>query len=58
MKGSEPFPPISITRLGVIVCDTLRKTIILFEERQVGHISNMVDIVTSMQMAEKIISFT
>jgi selenium metabolism protein YedF len=42
--------------LGILVCGPCLKTFNLLEQKQVGELTSMVDIVTSMQMADKVIS--
>jgi selenium metabolism protein YedF len=61
VEGSEALPQLQeLARegLGILVCGPCLKTFDLFEKRQVGELTSMVDIVTSMQMAEKVISLT
>ena len=41
-----------------MVCGPCLKTFNLLEKKQVGELTSMVDIVTSMQMADKVISLT
>jgi selenium metabolism protein YedF len=43
--------------LGILVCGRCLETFRLLEKKQVGEITNMLDIVTAMQVAEKVISF-
>ncbi len=42
--------------LGILVCGPCLKTFNLLEQKQVGELTSMLDIVTSMQMADKVIS--
>lgn len=42
--------------IGILVCGKCLETFGLVEKRQVGENANMLDIVTSMQVAEKVIS--
>ncbi len=44
--------------LEILVCGRCLETFGLLEKKRVGAITNMVDIVTSMQVAEKVISLT
>ena len=60
-EGSEVLPQLQELAdegLGILVCGPCLKTFNLFEKRRVGEITNMLDIVTSMQMADKVISLT
>jgi len=59
VEGSEVLPQLQALEdagLGILVCGPCLKTFNLFEKRQVGELTSMVDIVTSMQMADKVIS--
>ena len=61
VEGSEALPQLQELAgegLGILVCGPCLKTFNLFEKRQVGELTSMVDIVTSMQMADKVISLT
>ena len=61
VEGSEVLPQLQELAgagLGILVCGPCLKTFNLFEKRQVGELTSMVDIVTSMQMADKVISLT
>lgn len=61
VEGSEALPQLQeLARegLGIIVCGPCLKTFNLLEKKQVGEITGMVDIVTSMQIADKVISLT
>ena len=44
--------------LVILVCGPCLKTFNLYEKKQVGELTSMLDIITSMQMAEKVISLT
>lgn len=60
VEGSEALPylqELAREGLGILVCGPCLKTFNLFEKRQVGEITNMLDIITSMQMADKVITF-
>jgi len=61
VEGSEVLPQLQELAgagLGILVCGPCLKTFNLFEKRQVGELTSMVDIVTSIQMADKVISLT
>jgi len=61
VEGSEALPQLQELEkegLGIMVCGPCLKTFNLFEKKQVGELTSMLDIVTSMQMAEKVISVT
>jgi len=61
VAGSEALPQLQELAgagLGILVCGPCLKTFNLFEKRQVGELTSMLDIVTSMQMADKVISLT
>lgn len=61
VEGSEALPQLQELAgegLGILVCGPCLKTFNLFEKRQVGELTSMLDIVTSMQMADKVISLT
>lgn len=61
VEGSEALPQLQeLARegLGIMVCGPCLKTFNLYEKKQVGELTSMLDIVTSMQMAEKVISLT
>lgn len=60
-QGSEALPYLQeLTRngLGILVCGPCLKAFNLYEKNQVGEVTNMLDIITSMQVAEKVISLT
>lgn len=59
VEGSEVLPELqelSRAGLGVLVCGACLETFNLKEKKRVGEVTNMLDIVTSMQVAEKVIS--
>jgi len=59
VEGSEVLPQLQALAgegLGILVCGPCLKTFNLLEKKQVGELTSMVDIVTSMQMADKVIS--
>lgn len=61
VEGSEALPQLQELAgegLGILVCGPCLKTFNLFEKKQVGELTSMMDIVTSMQMADKVISLT
>ena len=61
VEGSEALPQLQELAgegLGILVCGPCLKTFNLFEKRQVGELTSMLDIVTPMQMADKVISLT
>ncbi len=61
VEGSEVLPQLQALAgagLGILVCGPCLKTFNLFEKRQVGELTSMLDIITSMQMADKVISLT
>lgn len=61
VEGSEALPQLQeLARegLGILVCGPCLKTFNLLEKKQVGELTSMLDIITSMQVAEKIISLT
>jgi len=60
IAGAEPLPAIQELVDGgvsVLVCGTCLNHFGLLEQKQVGETTNMLDIVTSMQVAEKVVSF-
>jgi selenium metabolism protein YedF len=60
-EGSEALAPLQeLARdgLGILVCGKCLETFDLAEKKRVGAAANMLDIVSSMQVAEKVISFT
>ena len=61
VEGSEVLPQLQALAgegLGIMVCGPCLKTFNLLEKKQVGELTSMMDIVTSMQMADKVISLT
>ena len=59
VEGSEVLPQLQALAgagVGILVCGPCLKTFNLLEKQQVGQLTSMVDIVTSMQMADKVIS--
>lgn len=61
VEGSEVLPQLQALvgeGLGILVCGPCLKTFNLLEKKQVGELTSMMDIVTSMQMADKVISLT
>lgn len=61
VEGSEALPylqELSRNGLGILVCGPCLKTFNLLEKKQVGELTSMMDIVTSMQLADKVISLT
>ena len=61
VEGSEVLPQLQALAgagVGILVCGPCLKTFNLLEKKQVGELTSMVDIVTSMQMADKVISLT
>ena len=61
VEGSEALPQLQeLARegLGILVCGPCLKTFNLFEKQQVGELMSMLDLITSMQVADKVISLT
>jgi selenium metabolism protein YedF len=61
VAGSEVLPGLKeLTRSGVrlLVCGTCLNHFQLLEKKQVGETTNMLDIVTAMQVADKVITLT
>jgi selenium metabolism protein YedF len=59
VEGSEALPYLQeLTQegLGILVCGRCLETFNLAEKKKVGESANMLDIVTSMQLADKVIS--
>lgn len=59
IEGSEVLEDLKIyesTGLKILVCGTCLNHFNLSEKKKVGETTNMVDIVTSMQLADKVIS--
>ena len=60
VEGAEVLPQLQALAhegLDILVCEGCLKTFGLLEKKRVGEVTNMLDIVTSMQVAEKVISF-
>lgn len=58
-EGSEALPylqELDREGLGILVCGRCLETFNLAEKKRVGESANMLDIVTSMQLADKVIS--
>ena len=61
VEDSEVLPDLqklAEAGLGILVCGRCLETFNLSEKRRVGEITNMLDIVTAMQVADKVISLT
>ncbi len=61
VEGAEVLPQLQeLARegVGILVCGRCLETFGLAGKKRVGEVTNMVDIVTSMQVAEKVISLT
>ncbi len=61
VEGSESLPALqSLAKEGIyiLVCGTCLDYFGLLDKKQVGETTNMLDIVTAMQMADKVISVT
>jgi selenium metabolism protein YedF len=59
--GSEGLPhlqELARSGLDILVCGPCLKAFDLHEQNQVGEVTNMLDIITSMQLADKVISLT
>lgn len=59
VKGSEVFSHLKdyeVTGRKILVCSTCLKHFNLLEEQRVGETTNMLDIVSAMQLADKIIT--
>jgi selenium metabolism protein YedF len=59
--GSEGLPhlqELAQNGLGILVCGPCLKAFGLYEKNQVGEVTNMVDIITTMQLADKVITLT
>jgi selenium metabolism protein YedF len=59
VEGSECLPALqAIEKEGtnILVCGTFLNHLELLEKKQVGETTNMLDIVTAMQLADKVIS--
>jgi selenium metabolism protein YedF len=60
IAGAETLPAIqelAEAGVSVLVCGTCLSHFGLLEQKKVGETTNMLDIVTSMQVAEKVVSF-
>jgi selenium metabolism protein YedF len=61
VEGSEALPylqELAQQGLGILVCGPCLKTFNLAGKNQVGGLTSMLDIITSMQLADKVISLT
>ncbi|MCX5892964.1 MAG: sulfurtransferase-like selenium metabolism protein YedF [Deltaproteobacteria bacterium] len=61
VEGSEALPylqELAERGLGILVCGPCLKTFNLAGQNQVGGLTSMLDIITSMQLADKVISLT
>jgi selenium metabolism protein YedF len=61
VEGSEVLPELQILAragVGIHVCGSCLETFGLLEKKQVGDTANMLDVVTAMQVADKVISLT
>jgi selenium metabolism protein YedF len=61
VAGSEGLPhlqELALNGLGILVCGPCLMAFGLYEKNQVGEVTNMLDIITSMQLADKVISLT
>jgi len=61
VEGAEALPylqELAEKGLGILVCGPCLKTFNLFDKKQVGELTSMMDIITSMQVADKVISLT
>lgn len=61
VAGSEVLPELQAlagTGVGIYVCGSCLETFGLLEQKQVGETANMLDVVTAMQVADKVISLT
>jgi selenium metabolism protein YedF len=59
VEGAEVLPRLQELAgdgVGILVCGRCLETFGLLEKKRVGEITNMVDIVTSMQVADKVVS--
>lgn len=60
VEGSEALPQLQdLARRGldILVCGPCLKTFDLFEKKQVGELLSMTDLISSMQVADKVITF-
>lgn len=61
LEGSQVLPTLQELESGgihILVCGTCLNHFGLLEQKQVGETTNMLDIVTSMQLADRVISLT
>jgi selenium metabolism protein YedF len=61
VEGSEVLPTLQALETGgiqVLVCSTCLNHFRLLEKKQVGETTNMLDIVTSLQLADRVVSLT
>lgn len=61
VEGSEVLPELQALAgegLGILVCGRCLETFNLKEKKRVGEVTNMLDIVTAMQVAGKVISLS
>lgn len=61
VEGSEVLPQLqelARSGVGIQVCGSCLETFGLLEKKGVGDTANMLDMVTAMQLAEKVISLT
>ena len=59
VEGSEVLPSLKDLEeqgVGILVCGTCLNHFGLLEQKRAGHTTNMLDIVTSMQVADKVIN--
>ena len=56
-EALEPLKELESEGVSILVCGTCLNHFGLLEKKQVGETTNMLDIVTSLQVAEKVISF-
>jgi selenium metabolism protein YedF len=61
VEGSEVLPTLQElekSRIHILVCGTCLDHFRLLEKKQVGETTNMLDVVTSLQLADRVISLT
>jgi len=59
IEGAEVLPQLQALAhegLNILVCGKCLETFGLLEKKRVGEVTNMLDIVTSMQVADKVVS--
>lgn len=56
-EALEPLKELEAQGVSILVCGTCLNHFGLLEKKQVGETTNMLDIVTSLQVAEKVINF-